>query len=387
MKIAIINSVYWPNINGGSQISTRILAECLSKKGHIVYVITQSDKDEIIVKDSYTIYYVKLYKTSFIETLEWSKARKFVWMMNDLYDVKSANKISSIINEIAPNIVHTNCIQGFSCVLWRQIKKLNIPIIHTLRDYYLVCARSLQRYGCSCNGKCLLCRMFNLSKKQYSNYVDGVVGVSSFILNIHLQNGYFKNAICKSIIPNPFLTVEKKKNVSYKNIRFGFIGRIVKAKGLELALDSFLRVKDSCAHFYVAGNGSKTYMTYLKSRYKDPRITFMGYQKSNVFFQNIDILIIPSLWPEPFGRVAIEAAAHNIYLLVANSGGLIDIVKDLKYGCIFNKKDKDDLYEKMKWIIKNKKYDERINVSNLNRYSPDNIAELYIHFYNEVIGG
>ena len=113
----------------------------------------------------------------------------------------------------------------------------------------------------------------------------------------------------------------------------------------------------------------------------------MGYQKSNVFFQNIDILIIPSLWPEPFGRVAIEAAAHNIYLLVANSGGLIDIVKDLKYGCIFNKKDKDDLYEKMKWIIKNKKYDERINVSNLNRYSPDNIAELYIHFYNEVIGG
>ena len=84
MKIAIINSVYWPNINGGSQISTRILAECLSKKGHIVYVITQGDKDEIIVKDSYTIYYVKLYKTSFIETLEWSKARKFVWMMNDL---------------------------------------------------------------------------------------------------------------------------------------------------------------------------------------------------------------------------------------------------------------------------------------------------------------
>ncbi len=384
MKIVIINSIYWPNTNGGSQVSTRILAECLSKKGHDVNVITQGNKDETIYKDNYTIHYIRPSKTPFIDTLKWNKIKKLIWNIKDLYDINTAQRIYSLISQIKPDIVHTNCIQGFSCVLWKYINQLGIPIIHTLRDYYLICIHSLQKYGVSCNGQCTTCQTFNFTKKALSKYVNGVIGVSSFILNIHIQNGYFQNTRHKSVIPNPFITTNYKKTNS-NIVRFGFIGRIVKAKGLELALDSFSRIKDTSIEFYIAGNGDEKYISELKNKYTNPRIIFLGFQESSVFFQKIDILVIPSIWPEPFGRVAIEAAAQNVYPLVANSGGLIDIVNELKYGRIFKKEIKDDLYKQMTELILNREYRQSISTDKLLKYSPETVTELYINAYKETI--
>lgn len=383
MKIVIINSIFWPDITGGSQISTRMLAEDLSSKGHNVSVITQSHENQILNKDGYTIFYVKK-KIPFKDAIKSQKWRRMLWFVGDLYDSKIVNHVVSIIKAISPDIVHTNCIQGFSCRLWYAIKKMNIPIVHTLRDYYLICPYSLQKYDFTCNGSCLACRAFNYSKKKYSFAVDAVVGVSNFILEKHIERDFFLNAKFKLTIPNAFAGTQK--HILHKTAIWGFIGRIVKAKGLELALDCFCKLSDNNL-FYIAGNGDEHYLNYLKQKYQDKRIKFLGFVDSLDFFKMIDILVVPSVWPEPFGRVAIEAVANGVYIVVANSGGLSDIVNDLHYGTIFNKEIPDDLLVKMKFILDNALYVKSINENKLQKYSSKTITNLYVELYELLVRG
>jgi len=47
MKAVIINSLYYPNIIGGAEKSTQIIAENLSQYGIEPIVVTISDKEKI----------------------------------------------------------------------------------------------------------------------------------------------------------------------------------------------------------------------------------------------------------------------------------------------------------------------------------------------------
>ncbi|VXC42742.1 glycosyltransferase family 4 protein [Pseudoclavibacter sp. 8L] len=46
------------------------------------------------------------------------------------------------------------------------------------------------------------------------------------------------------------------------------------------------------------------------------------------FFDRIDLLVVPSVWPEPFGLVATEAMAAGVPLLVSDAGALPEIVPE-----------------------------------------------------------
>jgi glycosyltransferase involved in cell wall biosynthesis len=48
----------------------------------------------------------------------------------------------------------------------------------------------------------------------------------------------------------------------------------------------------------------------------------------NVVWAATDIAVVPSLDPEPFGRVAIEAMSHSIPVVASAHGGLVEIVVD-----------------------------------------------------------
>jgi len=47
MKVMIVNSLYWPNIIGGAEKSTQIIAENLKKSGIETVVVTVSDKEKV----------------------------------------------------------------------------------------------------------------------------------------------------------------------------------------------------------------------------------------------------------------------------------------------------------------------------------------------------
>lgn len=63
-----------------------------------------------------------------------------------------------------------------------------------------------------------------------------------------------------------------------------------------------------------------------------PNVDFRGWDSDrNRMFAQAGLWIVPSSWPEPFGRVSIEAQAANRRVLVADIGGLPETVADPRY--------------------------------------------------------
>ena len=137
MKVLLVNTWYYPNMEGGAEQSTKLLAESLVRSGNEVAVYCiDSDNDEIITQ---VINGVKVYRGNAGGYLNRIKNKgvfnKLYTKYKDIYNYKSNKEIIRIINDFNPDIVHTNCLNGVSISVWKKIKSRKIPIVHTLRDY------------------------------------------------------------------------------------------------------------------------------------------------------------------------------------------------------------------------------------------------------------
>ena len=68
-------------------------------------------------------------------------------------------------------------------------------------------------------------------------------------------------------------------------------------------------------------------------------------------YSQCDIVVIPSLWPEPFGMVTLEAMAAGLPVVASRIGGLADIFEDGIEGYHFAPGNADDLAEKLKLLL------------------------------------
>ena len=56
---------------------------------------------------------------------------------------------------------------------------------------------------------------------------------------------------------------------------------------------------------------------------------------SQDFYQQVDVVVIPSVWPDTFPTVAFEACANNVPVICSRIGGLPEIIKPGINGMLF----------------------------------------------------
>lgn len=343
MRILIFNELYNPYSKGGAEKSTQLLAESLSKLGNEVHICTSSKKESNETINGVFIHRRKQHNIYWsFDKDNHASYEKILWHFLEIYNILVYKDIKKLITQIRPDIIHTNVFTGYSVIIWQIAKQQRIPVIHTLRDYYLMCIRStLFNKSKNCSKRCLGCKIASYPKLLLSQKVDAVIGISEFILNIHLQHSYFKNAFIKGIIPNSVSIPVTEEKIQRKNI-IGFLGRIHPSKGIEILIENFLKVNSKDYILQIAGNGNETYINTLKSKYCNQKVQFIGKVKPEKFLRNIKLLIVPSLWQEPFGRVIIEANAYNCPVLVSNRGGMPELING-NNGKVFNLEQKNSL--------------------------------------------
>jgi glycogen synthase len=110
------------------------------------------------------------------------------------------------------------------------------------------------------------------------------------------------------------------------------VGRLVYEKGFQLALDALPTVIERLGdvRFLVAGSG--THEGELKAQAQRLGLTdhgtFLGWIGDDVLhslYRIADLCVIPSIY-EPFGLVALEAMASGCACIVADTGGLREVV-------------------------------------------------------------
>lgn len=335
-KILFINSLYTPHIGGGAEIIFQEQVEGFRRIGYDVVVAT-TDKRKGLHKDY--VNEIPVYRVG-IENLYWHFAQekspnkyiRLLWHMKDRYNSKMRQYIKTIIELENPDIAICHNITGFSISIWDGIKAAKLPIVQVLHDLYLLCTNSnMFRNEHTCEHQCTICHYMRNKHVIKSQTVDAVIGVSNYILNKFKANGYFKN-VPSHVIYNAREIAEPSTQLVWDGgtpLRIGYIGTLSRVKGVEWLISQFMKLNID-ATLEIAGKGeSIEYENYLKDLASgDKRIHFLGYTKSEEFYQKTHVLVVPSLWDEPLGLVAIEACANNIPVITSARGGLKEIIKD-----------------------------------------------------------
>lgn len=351
MKIVYLSAFYPPHVAGGAEITLSTLVQGMRARGHEVIVLCTGPHPETTEDTVNGVRVVRVGLKNFYwnytnkDRPEWTRA---LWHLRDIFNFQMASVVQLFVKAEKPDVVSCHILAGWSVSAWWAIKKEDIPVVQVLHDMYLLCARStMYRQGANCRSKCTRCSLFRAPHSLMTSYVDCVVGISKFILDRHLAQGYFQATPKHQVIYNTRSYPLKNftnNSLDGKRVRFGFIGTLSREKGIDWLLKIFSRLPTSLnAELWVAGEGKPNFVTELHERYASDRIRFLGRVKPEDYYPEIDMLIVPSLWEEPLGMVVPEAFTYAVPVLASRRGGLPEMIIEEKNGYLFDVEDVTEL--------------------------------------------
>ncbi len=357
MKVLIVNTFYYPDIIGGTEISIRKLAQNLAQNGVEVVIVCTGTYNSSEWQDNIKI--IRKHFRNIMPFIKYKKAsylKKGIYKLVDFYNFFNRKELKIILEQEKPDIIHTNNLFGISPIIWKIASKLQIPVVHTLRDYFLLCPKAdLRKHSGDVCGKChTICRLYRYIYKKCSLNVNTVTAPSKFTLNKYLQNNYFLNSEKYSVYNAIDFKIKqvqqicqlRKNNIKFKKIfHYVYIGAIEEHKGIKWLLNSFMSVDKQNITLNIAGKGSLESYIY-ESMKKDKRIKFFGFldeKELKELLIKCDVLIIPSIWEEPFGRVILDAYIQCMPVIGSKIGGITELIKDYKTGILVQPNNQEEL--------------------------------------------
>jgi glycosyltransferase involved in cell wall biosynthesis len=244
------------------------------------------------------------------------------------------------------------------------------------------------RDGANCKKQCVGCRCTSVGKRLLSHLVDGVVAESRHMLDRHAEAGYFSGAKWKVIpaaIDWPVRSAPRSQN---ETIKVGYIGMVTPNKGVETFARAAARLGEQAPFRYViAGDGPSEYTENLSAIFPKDRARFLGWTDPAAFYPEIDVLVVPSLWSEPFGRVCIEAFSHGVAVVAARSGALPEIVESGKSGLTFEAGDDRALADCLRSLERDRSLLTLLQAGAVERvkaYSPQRLGLAFEEFLGEI---
>jgi len=349
-RVLFVSNLYAPHVVGGAELTLQTLAEELLRLGHAVEVVCLA-VDGAESTDSVggvTVRRLVANRRHGPFHRRKSTLARLQWHLGDVYNRIMGERVAQIIDRFAPDVVSTHNLGGFSIAVWDVVHARGIRLLHTLHDYYLLCPRvTMFKNGHNCDGKCASCGAFSLPKRRKSGLVDVAIGVSRYVLDKHVQKGFFANAQHTVIYnarkwdrPPP----EAAEAGEARPLRIGYIGRIEAAKGIEVLLAAVARLPPESWQLRIAGKApDAAYREELQRRYPLPQIEYLGFVKPEAFYRSVDLVVIPSIWNEPLGVVAYEAMGFGRPVIAARRGGLPEMVEGTGAGWLFEPTDVEEL--------------------------------------------
>lgn len=147
-----------------------------------------------------------------------------------------------------------------------------------------------------------------------------------------------------------------------QSLRILLIGRLTPWKGQMFflnALNKLLKLKKFNIDVRIVGdvfdkqvNYKNDLQKYVGDHALGDVVTFKEFTESpENEYQWSDVVVIPSVKPEPFGRVAIEAMSVGRCVVAANHGGLTEIIEDKVNGVFFEKNNLDSLVGELQILL------------------------------------
>lgn len=371
MKILLYSYVFQPSI-GGIEIVSATLAECLTQLGHSVTVVTETTS---AIQDT-SIYTI----------------------------IRKPNVQQRIALVRSHDIVHSN---GASMALFFYAKLLGKPFLWTHGGYQLSCIDGLgwvdgaaapltpwasvkfhwQKSGL----KFAFLEAIKLFVRRLAGrMVDANVAITEWVaMRQPLPN--------QVVIYNPFpLDAFYKINRNApKKFDFIYVGRLVSEKGVPELITAFADLQkllpNESTSLAIVGDGNwRQRLELLSKQYGvENKITFFG-KKSGKDLHDIvaqaTIAVVPSVWEEPMGGVALELMAAGKNIIVSRHGGLYECVGE--GASVFDNGNSEQLKMCMLQLIQEDEFRQKqlgLLELQLQKFNPLILTKSYADLYQKII--
>jgi glycogen(starch) synthase len=146
-----------------------------------------------------------------------------------------------------------------------------------------------------------------------------------------------------------------------------YLGRLVKEKGIDVAISAFPRIlaRFPQTRMVIAGDGPERPSLEQQARSLGIRdsVDFLGWvspDEVSDLINTASVVVIPSRWEEPFGFVALEAGLMARPVVATRVGGLQEIIVHSKTGLLVANEDKQELSEAIMVLLGNLSMAEQI---------------------------
>lgn len=352
MKILLINNFHYRK--GGSETVYFNTGRLLSEHGHDVIWFSFADPANIPCD-----------QTSYFPEKSSSKVGQIAGYF---YNKKVKKALIALLEAERPDIANVHLIWGgMTPAIFDALRKFNVPLVHTVHDYRMVCPAYTFR-----NGRGEICE--KCVNQKYMPCVSGRCSKGSAAMSAMMAaemytRGWFHNPLknidgfifvskfCerKHIEHNPGFA-DARRMVLYNSVNvpapaspqrgdyFLYYGRLSYEKGVEDLIGAFLR--PGAPKLKIVGTGPVEEKLKVQAS-GATNIEFVGYRSGEPLFDLVrgcSFVIVPSRWYENNPMTIVEAYAYGKPVIGARIGGIPEILEGKGTGFIYESGDVDGLY-------------------------------------------
>lgn len=386
LKIALLHWGF-PPIIGGVETHLSLLGPELVKRGHSVSLLT-GNVDGCKVDYAYKGMGIK---RSPLFDLNWLFKRGL-----DGLEEEIENLITMFLDVSKPDIIHAHNMHYFSKIhaelLDNYAKKHKIPLLLTAHNIWDEC--DFLDLTLDTGWKHIV------AVSEYIKFELMGIGVPERKITV-VHHGVDIDKFKKSTTKDIF-----KKYPTFKNRKIIFNpSRLGLAKGCDVSLKALKIIKKMFPDALLIFTGTKDIIDWGTKQQKDIAymlhlIKKMGLEK-NVFMQMIpfdvmpkfyhiaDVCVYPSSSCEPFGIAILESLASSVPVIVTESGGMVEVIKDGKNGFVVKIKNYKEVADKCILILKNKKMCNELGRNGRalveEKFTKEIMTENTIKVYNKIL--
>ncbi len=399
MRILLTAHQFFPNFTAGTEVLTRSIALELIKRGHVVHVLAgYPDSEDLADEDRFDEYefegiHVYRFRHAYVPM------GGQVSMIEIGYDNHlAAAFFDRILDNFQPNLVHFFHLNRLGTGLIDRAVIAGIPRFMTPTDFWAICPTThlLLGDGSFCTGpsahggNCLKHFAQSTQGGLVGKMADWLPTAGADLLVRLTKDGFIPvypkqvevlaianrlpvnvsrlNQLNGLIVPNRFMreflvrygvapdlmteaafgvdvtsTDASERRSSYSGpLRIGFIGTLAPYKGCHVLVDAFKLLPTAAATMKIFGRPEDfpSYVSALQVHTGDDEFiefggTFANSEISRVL-EEIDVLVVPSLWYENTPLVVYSAQAAQCPVVASDLPGLSAVIQHNENGLLFS---------------------------------------------------
>lgn len=339
------------------------------------------------------------------------RAAQFDQAQFHLADAHLTAFAEALLQREAPDLIHAGYLLRNGEFIYAA-QRLGIPYLITLTSFWLLCPKHIlvnekgglcagPRGGAECLVACPTYRRAQMTTRyadmrRILDHASAVIAPSRSLAQIFqrelpdVQLTYLPYGMDCQRLP-----VNQRVYPTGQPLVFFFGGRLDPEKGIELLLNAFKRLPTQQIRLQIYGDGYLR-ATVQQAAQADARITYGGvypHDQVGVLLNQVDVVLVPSLWPENLPLILQEAQAAGVPALVADVDGMTECVTDGVNGFTFGVGDGTDLQRKLQMIIDRPQVLNAIK-ANIRHPQPgqyrvtslEDEATLYLQQYQQIVG-